>query len=135
MLARDKHNVQLQQVYDMLLERLPQVRHNYRNTVPCTSVRHSSLTVDPSSSRGPATFIPHARAPAGINPPPCTPAFPTQVNTTYLDQADGTKGHTPLCPVNLAVITNDRARLAHLVLRCAGAINVGGSLGVGLAGA
>ncbi len=60
-----------------------------------------------------------------------TPPTPTQVNTTYLDQADGSKGHTPLCPVNLAVITSDRARLAHLVLRCAGAINVGGRRGGG----
>ncbi|KAG2423290.1 hypothetical protein HXX76_015439 [Chlamydomonas incerta] len=46
-----------------------------------------------------------------------------QVNYTRLDSADGNAGHSLLCPINLAVVTGDKARLAHLVLRCAGAIN------------
>lgn len=47
MLARDKHNVQLQQVYDMLLERLPQVRQNtklYGISTPTPSPRPRPCT-------------------------------------------------------------------------------------------
>ncbi|KXZ51792.1 hypothetical protein GPECTOR_11g235 [Gonium pectorale] len=71
MLARstDRTDARLQQVYDMLLERLP------------------------------------------------------QVNFTRLDSENGDAGHSLLCPLNLAVVTGDRARLAHLVLRCSGAVN------------
>ncbi|KAG2491133.1 hypothetical protein HYH03_010576 [Edaphochlamys debaryana] len=69
MLARDKHSAPLQQQYDLLLQRLP------------------------------------------------------QVNFTYLDSVDGNKGHSLMSPIALAVITGDRSRLAHLVLKCAGSIN------------
>ncbi|PNW72997.1 hypothetical protein CHLRE_14g614850v5 [Chlamydomonas reinhardtii] len=46
-----------------------------------------------------------------------------QVNYTRLDSTDGNAGHSLLCPINLAIVSGDKSRLAHLVLRCAGAIN------------